>query len=165
MNKSFFLIFSYLIILTTSNKFPKHIGHLSLSNTRERRKNNERKSSDMINMVDRLQKEIKEKVDDAITKIFDDIEESVTNAKNTIQDTNKVVSDKVEDEITDKSSFSIDLMNNLTDTLEDLSVADADREDYLEAVEEAKENAKKLEKENKKNKKKENKESNKKKKK
>ena len=150
MNKSFFLIFSYLIILTTSNKFPKHIGHLSLSNTRERRKNNERNSTNMINMVDRLQKEIKEKVDDAIVKIFDNLEETITNAKNDIQDTNTVFSEKVNDELYDKSGYSIDLMSNLTDTLEDLSVADADREDYLEAVQDAEENAKKLEKENKK---------------
>ena len=142
MNKSFFLIFSYLIILTTSNKFPKHIGHLSLSNTRERRKNNERNSTNMINMVDRLQKEIKEKVDDAIVKIFDNLEETITNAKNDIQDTNTVFSEKVNDELYDKSGYSIDLMSNLTDTLEDLSVADADREDYLEAVQDAEENAK-----------------------
>ncbi len=153
MNKSFFLILSYLIVLTISNKFSKHVGHISLSNSREKRKNNERKSSDMINMVDRLQKEIKEKVDDAITQIFDNLEETVTDAKNTIQDTNNVVSDKVDDEISEKSGFSIDLMKNLTETLEDLSVADADREDFLEAVEEAKEKEKKLKKKNKKNKK------------
>ena len=153
MTKSFLLTISLIIVLSTSKRFSKHIGHLSLSNARENRKKNERNSTNMINMVDRLQNEIQEKVDDAITEIFDNIENSVTNAKNSIEDTQKVISEKVDDEINDKSSFSIDLMGNLTDILEDLSVADADREDFLEAVEETKEKEKKLKKKNKKNKK------------
>ena len=94
MKKSFLLTLSFLIVLSISKRFSKHIGHISLSNARENRKKNERNSTNMINMVDRLQNEIQEKVDDAITQIFDNIESTVTDAKNTIEDTQKIVSEK-----------------------------------------------------------------------